>query len=460
VIRKFIFTRLAQFIVVAIFLLIFFGYPLKGVAINSYRTPVPDAEIFTNLPGDPAALTAFEPSDEKLRRTTLLPPSMCLNAQPDEPNGLPDPSEMRADVDRFMKNYDEQIPFQGFYLRTNTAKDLDSGENDLDYRLEWNLFKDGWFEMKKDFEKKRNQNELKTLQLLNDVMQHWLNQKLDAIQFLTYAVHYRRASEHSKLLAKILKRRHVQLREGYVTRDDFDHIQFKYRQAELKKQLYAQSKHAGLASDVYKLLNCGEYLTLIELSEIKKTAVEQAYPLKIQKNLVVSADFERSWADELRVNLYVEQRDSFVENTQNNVGVEMKIPLYWFSRRGRSIEREKKLYQKQAAVLRQRIETNVEKLYLFFNLQQNRIKTLLLELEKTAQRKRYEQERAKRALEDLEHTPERSLDLLLIEEIDLRFDAVQARLELYEVLVKLMALTHATHPRRLIAGSQIDCPDH
>lgn len=138
----------------------------------------------------------------------------------------------------------------------------------------------------------------------------------------------------------------------------------------------------------------------------------------------------------------------------------MKIPLYWSSRRGRSIEREKKLYQKQAAVLRQRIETNVEKLYLFFNLQQNRIKTLLLELEKTAQRKHYEQERAKRALEDLEHTPERSLDLLLIEEIDLRFDAVQARLELYEVLVKLMALTHATHPRRLIAGSQIDCPDH
>ena len=458
-IQKFVFTCSAHFIAVEIFLLLFFSYPSKGVAIAFYRTQIPDAGISENFVGDPKALTSFKPLDEKLQRTTLLPPSMCRTAQLDEPSGVPDPSEMKVEADRFMENYDEQIPFHGFYIRTNTAKDLDTGENDLDYRLEWNLFKDGWFEMKKDFEKKRNQNELKTLQLLNDVTQHWLNQKLDTIKFLTYAARYHRASEHSKLLAKILKRRHAQLIEGYVTRDDFDHIQFKYQQAELKKQLYADSKDAGLASDVYDLLNCGEYLVLNTLPEIKKTALEQAYPLKIQHNLAASAEFARSWADELRVNLYVEQRDSFVENTQNNVGVEMKIPLYWYSKRGSSIEREKKLYQKQAAVLRQRIESNVEKLFVFFNFQQNRIKTLLLELQKTVQRKHYEQERAKRALEDLDHTPERSLELLLIEEIDLRFDVVQARLELYEVLVKLMALTHATHPRELIAESQKDCPD-
>ena len=459
-IQKFAFTRSAQLIAVEIVLLIFFSNPSKTIAFDSYRTLVSNTRMSADLRADPAALTEVEPLEEKLRRTTWLPPSMSQRNMLDKPSGMPDPSEMRADTDNFLKDYNEQIPFHGFYVRTNTAQDLDSGEHDLDYRLEWNLFKDGWYEMKKDFEKKRNQNELKTLQLLNDVMQHWLNQRLDEIKFLKYAAHYHQASEHSKLLANILKRRHVQLMEGYITRDDFDHIQFKYRQSELKKQLYAPYKDSGLAFDIHRLLNCGEFLSLIALAEIKKTAIKQAYPIKIQHNLAASAEFIESWSDELRVNLYVERRDSFVENTQNNVGVEMKIPLYWYSRRESSIEQEKKLYQKQAAVLSQRIESNVEKLYAFYNFQQNRIKTLLLELEKTARRKQYERERAKRVLENLDQTPERSLDLLLIEEIDLRFEAVLARLELYEILVKLMALTHATHPQDLVVVNQIDCPDH
>ena len=84
---------------------------------------------------------------------------------------------------------------------------------------------------------------------------------------------------------------------------------------------------------------------------------------------------------------------------------------------------------------------------------------LLMELEKSVQRKAYEQMRAQRALEDLDHTPERSLDQIRIEEIDLRYETIQARLKLYEILVKIAALTHADHPRDLIAGTQTHSPD-
>jgi hypothetical protein len=82
---------------------------------------------------------------------------------------------------------------------------------------------------------------------------------------------------------------------------------------------------------------------------------------------------------------------------------------------------------------------------------------LLLELEKSAQRKAYEQMRAERALEDLDYTPERSLDQIRMEEIDLRYEAIQARLKVYEILVKIAALTHTDHPRDLIAGTQTHC---
>ncbi|MEJ2154759.1 MAG: TolC family protein [Desulfobacteraceae bacterium] len=186
--------------------------------------------------------------------------------------------------------------------------------------------------------------------------------------------------------------------------------------------------------------------------------MEQAYPLKIQQNLVERAQYARSWTDDLSLNLYVEQRDDFNDTTRSNVGFEVKIPLHWDSKRGPLIDREKRLYQHQAAVLTRRIKTNLEKLYDFFTFQQTHIQMLLLELEKSAQRKTYEQIRARRALEDLDHTPERSLDQIRMEEIDLRYEAIQARLKLYEILVKIAALTHSEDPRALIAGTRTGCP--
>jgi outer membrane protein TolC len=249
----------------------------------------------------------------------------------------------------------------------------------------------------------------------------------------------------------------VQLEKGYITRDDFDHIRFKYRQAELKKKLHDTGRKAALEASLHDLLNCVEFAALIALDQAQQAAVEQAYALKIQQNLVKRVRFARSWVDDLSLNFYVEQHNDFNDDSRSNVGVEVEIPIHWDTRRGPLIDQEKRLYEKQAAVLTRRIMTNLEKLYDFFSFQQVRIQMLLLELEKSAQRKAYEQMRAERALEDLDYTPERSLDQIRMEEIDLRYEAIQARLKVYEILVKIAALTHTDHPRDLIAGTQTHC---
>jgi hypothetical protein len=272
-------------------------------------------------------------------------------------------------------------------------------------------------------------------------------------------VQYHQAEELAVLLADILRRRQAQLEKGYITRDDFDHIQFKYRQAELKKKLYVAARKAALEASLYDLLNCVEFVDLIALDRAQKAAVEQAYALKIQQNLVERAQYSRSWVDDFSLNLYVERHNDFDDDTRSNVGVEVEIPIHWDAKRGPLIDQEKRLYQKQAAVLTRRIRTNLEKLYDFFAFQQVRIQMLLLELEKMAQSKVYEQMRAQRALEDLDHTPERSLDRIRMETIDLRYEAVQTRLKLYEILVKIAALTHSDHPRDLVAGTHTHCPD-
>jgi outer membrane protein TolC len=293
--------------------------------------------------------------------------------------------------------------------------------------------------------------------MLNDINLHYLNEQLDGIEVLAQAVQYHQAGELVLLLSEILRRRRVQLENGYITRDDFDHIRLKYRQARLKKKLYDTDRKAALDASLHGLLNCIEFADLIALDKAQAAAVEQAYALKIQQNLIERSQYARSWVDDLTLNLYLEQRNDFNDSSRSNVGLEVKIPIHWDTKREPLMDQEKRLYEKQAAALTRRIMTNLEKLYDFFAFQQVRIRMLLLELEKSAQRKAYEQMRAERALEDLNHTPERSLDQIRMEEIDLRYEAIQARLKLYEILIKIAALTHADHPRDLTAGTQTHC---
>jgi hypothetical protein len=397
--------------------------------------------------------------DEAVRRTTFLPDDLrWQEPDPSATEFLPEITGIEAEADRFLAGLEEQRPFRGIYFRSDAAQDLDSGDTDLIYRLEWDLFKNGRYERKKDLEKRRHQKELQTLQMLNDVNLHRLNEQLDGIEFLAQAVHYHQARELTVLLADILLRRRVQLEKGYITRDDFDSIQFKYRQAELKKKLYDTGRKAALDASLHDLLNCVECADLIALDQAQQAAIEQAYSLKIQQNLIERAEYARSWADDLSLNLYLERHNDFNDSSRNDAGVEVKVPIHWDTKRGPLIDREKRLFEKQTAVLTRRIMTNLEKLYDFFAFQQVRIQMLLLELEKSGQRKEYEQMRAQRALEDLDHTPERSLDQIRMEEIDLRYEAVQTRLKLYEILVKIAALTHADHPRDLIAGTHTHCP--
>jgi hypothetical protein len=389
--------------------------------------------------------------DETLRRATFLPDGLRWQApDPSADAFLPEMDGLKAIADRYLAGLDEHSPFWGVYFRTNAIQDVDSGDTDMSYRLEWDLFKNGRYERKKELEKNHHQKALQILQMLNDVNQHHLNQQLDGIEFLAQAVQYHQAEELASLLADILRRRRVQLNKGYITQDDFDHIRFKYRQAELKKRLYATRRPTALEASLYDMLNRAEFADLIALDRAQQVAVENAYPLKIQQNLVERSQYADSWTDDLSLILYLEKHDNFNDIRRSNVGFEVKIPIHWDTRRKGLIDQEKRLYENQAAVLTQRIKTNLEKLYDFFAFQQARIQILLLELEKNAQREAYDQARAKRSLEDLDYTPERSLDQIRMEAIDLRYEVIRTRLKLYEILVKIAALTHADHLRDVI----------
>lgn len=428
--------------------------PPPTAAARQVETPAPSSLAID-------ALTTQPPVDASIGASTHLPPSLRAGdptAQADAQT-VPPPADIQDQVQAYRAAYDSQTPFKGFYFEALGAKQLDADDTGVDYRLEWRLLKDGWHEMRKDFDKDKNRNELQTLQLLNDLSLHWLNEQLDRSARLSQAVHYHHAVERAALLTGILEKRKAQLQQGYITRDDFDHARLKLHEALRKKSLYAKAADAALPAAIYDLLNTGESLTLRALEQVRKLAVARAYPVKIQQNLAERADFAKSWTDDVAVDLYLQHKDWLDSQPQDIVGFQVEIPLHGYARRRDLIEREKKLYQRQALVAARRIETNVSKLYDYFHFQQLRISLLQHDLARTAQRIAYEKERARRTLKDLDHTPERTLDVLLAEQIDLRYEAAQARLGLYEILLKLMALTQNPHPCRLLSSQQPDCPD-
>ena len=108
-------------------------------------------------------------------------------------------------------------------------------------------------------------------------------------------------------------------------------------------------------------------------------------------------------------------------------------------------------------MLKIRIEENLKKLSGLFEFQQYRIKKLSLEYSRILQKKIYETHRTKRPVEDLDYTPERSLDLLILQEIDVRYDVLMTRLKIYEILMKLLGITHVSHLSELFADFQNSC---
>ena len=378
-------------------------------------------------------------------------------------NGAPCPFEkewqnLKIKSETFLREYSKQVPFKGFYLRGDGSQDFQENDSKYGLKLEWNLFKHGRYEMSKDLKKEKQQNEVRVLQLLKTMHEKYYNHKLDTIDDLRRTIHFLKAQELSDALAIIVVRRQEQLNNGYITKDDFDYIQNKYKQVLLEKSLYETDNQVKITKSVYDLLNCSEFIKFKDIAEIKKKAYDESYSLRIQNILIQRPYYRKNWFDDFTLNLFVERSKDF-EDDHNNVGVNIKLPIHYYSKRTKLIESEIELFKRQANVFKLRIAKNIENLFESIKLHQYRIKKISLEHERIQKKIHYERQRSQKPLEDLKYTPERSLEMLILEEVNLCFEVLIARLKIFEILTKILEITHANHPSELIVDPHNSCCD-
>jgi len=119
------------------------------------------------------------------------------------------------------------------------------------------------------------------------------------------------------------------------------------------------------------------------------------------------------------------------------------VPLSWDGKRGDLIETQQRIYRIQKQALNRRLEQQLEKLDSYFQFQQHRLSRqlddtsfVLLKMEKARQENAY-------VIQNLEGDPARNIDNYGIELIDARYAALDTRLKIYEILLKIMATTQA-----------------
>jgi hypothetical protein len=182
------------------------------------------------LPGPPPripqATNDFQIPAEINLPAIQLPPSMVRPA----PAISPPRSDLGNDISDFHDAFLDQVPYKGLRFRGETHRDIARDETGYRAGLEWRLFKDGLYYLNKEAKRTDLQKRLQLLQLQNDVHEHQLNEKLDVIGNIQTTLNRHQHRARLKLLADLEKKRRKQLMEGFILREEYDHILLEYNQ--------------------------------------------------------------------------------------------------------------------------------------------------------------------------------------------------------------------------------------
>lgn len=381
-------------------------------------------------------------------RPITLPPSL-LETQPAEPlYGAVDSTLQYTEAlnREYVKELDEKGIFHGFYVKLETEKDVESGNAGRSLALEWELFDDGLNESKRELKKKKLQTQLEFLQLVRDIDERRLDERLYQLSLIDNRIQHHFAALNAQYLDTLYEKRRRQLEDGYITREDYEEIAFKRDRAHLMLQHYENIEQAGVPRSDYAVLNNLEYVEFQPLDALLETAYANSYENAIQDNFVERTDFFPSWTDNLSLRLYLENRKSLLSNDTDPdtvVGLRLRVPLQTDAHRDRLIELQKASYFEQKIAIQERLRQRLDKMTSLFKFYQAQIILLAREHDLDLERRRLLETQREHTLHSLDVTPERGLDLLQLAILDKQEQALLARTKAYEFVLKIMALTRS-----------------
>jgi len=358
---------------------------------------------------------------------------------------------------RTMAQEDEIDPFNGLYISANysqyVAEDYLYRKNvDYEYKvkLRWELFKDGYFESKKKLEKESTKIKLSALQATSQISEQHLQERLYDANKLRGEIRLRYFSYKEAAYTKLLKRRKLQLEEGYITQDDYNHIATLREDMQIMKVLYEKQERMKIDPKVLALLNHIEYLQLVDKDFLYDSALEKNIDLKIQSTMAKQANYDVEYVDNLKLYAYAQHQKVDQIGWFDTVGVYADIPIDFdgYDSQSKRLQNSNIVLQERAVKIR--LKSKLDSLYDQFALQ-----SAMLKISKNGLGHLFERKEQLKAIIESEVSgfkadPEREYALLKIKIIDQKYEVMMKRMDLYVLLLKLYRVANVDNIAALI----------
>ena len=276
--------------------------------------------------------------------------------------------------------------FNGLYLKTNTAFDIQNDDSAYDVRLEFDIFAQGYYENKKKNEKNRVDNQINFYRAIKHI------EVLKKEQELLKIKKYENAINVSALLLKLrvtesnLNSAKAQLNSGVLTEYEYETYILKIQEIKDELLLFKNMTLLKIPKDLWILLNDIENTRLIPEEKLLQLLEQDSVDLKLAKTLQDKQPLGEEWSDKLRVNVYAGARKMYLSQNQTLIGVEAKIPLSNYSKTKEFSTIQNSVMSEQVRLQHSQSKEVLRDAIATFKYKQKKLKTYSYELARVKKR--------------------------------------------------------------------------
>lgn len=381
--------------------------------------------------------------------TQLVPPlSSAANASASVNSGLT--QRMEDQRQDYFARMDNLVPFNGLYVvgQADQTFQQDFGAR-YTYGLEWELFKEGRGESRRQLDRVRLENKAQYLQLERDTEQRQLQEQMLAVEQMRNKLLSVLWKREVAAVRPVLDRRRQELAAGRATKADVADLEFQAERARLRAEHYTATPDVLVYPQAQELINRIEDVELRPQTELADLAYSRSPEVQMQTLLAQRASLLPTTRDNTTVRLYLERNKDLGRDAYNTAGVRVRIPLGNDHVRDEVAQSSAELYEQQKESLRATLAQQVALLSERLRLKQNDMRVLQAQNAMLRQKAELACYRLDHPVASLPVDADRDVEDLTLQLVDLQREILSARLDVLEVLTQISALVKPRDPGEL-----------
>ncbi len=322
---------------------------------------------------------------------------------------------------------------------------------EYDVQLKFEFFKDGYFERKKIKRRVAQASRLRYFQDLTTLQKNDYDDILLKIEALKSEITMHYYQELSAIYFDAIVQKQEELEHSLTTRYALTELLQKRHRFIHTAKIYERHDRSAIDSGLYRLLQEIERLPLIELERIKEHAMEYNTDLRIEDSRMSLLDIDRSYTDNVKMNLFVNRREVDELGWYHTVGAEADLPIdFSVGEEQRLAKLERKSHQIRHESFSRTLSHRLASLYRTFIDTQ-----ALIEIDKDDVsflniRIKEFQSIKDNAIAKLDFDPNEEILAGKQETLDLKFELLLKRVELFSILNEIAYISNIPNIEHLV----------